>query len=234
MKYNTRKAMANIKHALNKIQKEYYGNPLYLINERDAQSMIYAELFNFFNTPRGVKVQISKNKHSVEISDKVKTIPLHAELYQNHRKGKVNKKWKGRFVDLGIILNYESLIITKKHKGKGNRTSFYGKPDWYPENAIGIEIKFNDWCFKETREKQNKKWQHFCYMVEKDLSKLNDYKRGIFVLVDREGVFSSNSDWWRFVRDLIPKSKKNRRYQTIRAYCLSPLSHKIYSYGTTG
>lgn len=232
MEYDTGKAMICIKRALNKIQKGYYGNPLYLINERDAQSMIYAELFKFFNKPRRISVYELRDEWTKIPEYRIKTIPLHAELYQNHREGKVHKKWKGRFVDLGIILNSESLIITKKYKGKKDNASFYGKPEWYPKHTIGIEIKFNDWCFKETREKQNVKWQNFCDMVEKDLSKLNDYKRGIFILVDREGIFSSSSDWCGFVYDLIPKSKSNRRYQTIKAYCLSPKSHKVYSYGT--
>jgi hypothetical protein len=75
------------------------------------------------------------------------------------------------------------------------------------------------------------KWRDFEDMVRSDLSKLNDYKRGIFVLVDREGVFSSNSDWWRFVYDLIPKSKSERRYQNIKAYYMSYLPRRVYSYG---
>ena len=231
MMYNTRNAISSVKKALNNIQKDYSGKPLYFINERDIQCRVYAELFEVFNKPKKVQVNQLKNKKGIKTANNQRTIPLHAELYQDHRNVKIYRKWKGRFVDLGIILDNKSLSVTAKHKGKKkDSNSFYGKPKWDPRHTIGIEIKFNDWCFKETKDKKNTKWRSFEEMVREDLLKLNDYKRGVFIMVDREGIFSK-SEWCEFIHELIPKSSRKRRIQTITAYYLSPTKHpKVFAY----
>jgi hypothetical protein len=220
----TKNEISRIKSALNKMQKDYYRNPQYFLNERDAQCRLYTELFKRYNKLGNVEVRNKKG----DLEDDERTIPLHAELYKEYIKNKKYKKNKPRRVDLCIILDTKSIKLTSKHKGKKDgQKKFYEKVEWEPDKAIGIEIKYNDWYYQ--KDNKNKQKERFRRAVKTDLKKLNDYKHGIFILVDRESVYN-NKEWYDLIHELMPKSSSNRRLQSIKAYYLSPSKQKIFEY----
>ena len=86
--------------------------------------------------------------------------------------------------------------------------------DFKPDDAIGIEIKFNRGHYHS--EQTNQKRRNLKRRIKQDICKLKAYKLGYFIFVDKEKVFSNNK---QFREEILGK---NHDFDMIRIYYVTP------------
>ena len=225
-----------IRLAVQRLHKRYYKHPWIFITEADIQCALYAELLGSLMKARKTIVRDANSNKINDWEYEVLTRPLHAELSSSRRK-------TTEFVDLCIIEPsvFEFWIKkTKFNRGDREVPIWTWGPSW-PENAIGIEIKFNRWVlkrkaysYKSKRERFTGRWKDLRYSLISDLDKLLRYKRGWLIFVDHHSLLRNKEEWREFMDDVIRYSNYGRLKKTLNAYYLSPKLGRALSYKSPG
>ncbi len=224
MDSNTLQTWQNkIRQAIQRVNKDYCQNPWIFMTEGDVQCALYSELAKSFVKARKTKVRNGQGKLLYENKYDVLTIPIHAELSFDHRRG-------SGYVDLSLFdpIDVEVWIKSTKFDRTDCKYPVWDF-NWKPSEAIGIEIKFNRWRTKKDaysnetkRERKTSVWLNYRKSLVTDLKKLKDYKRGWLVFVDQNNLFDSRNDWRDFVEDIIRDSNSGWAKKTLNAYYLAP------------
>lgn len=176
--------------AIAQIKQEFQKNPHIFLNERDIQCYLYHLLAGKYCVPRKTK------------NPEIRSFNLHAEIpFGSKKSGRLDKR---------CDLTYEylpSLTITPNIDF--NKLNLTRLKDWELKGgAVGIEIKFNN----HTRKKGTNKFRDFYNLILNDLQKLNEFDKGIFLLVDQFGLLTP--------QDIEELKKNSRARRTTKfEYC---------------
>lgn len=199
------------------------------------QCNLYAELLKSCIKPRKTITKDCNGKVIRDWQYQLLTRPLHAELSSSRRNST-------EYVDLCLMNPTRAKFWIKKSKfDRGNKDIPVWDWDWHPENAIGIEIKFNQWILKTNafsnktkRERVTQKWKNYRWHLLRDLKKLKRYKRGWLIFVDQHSLINSRKEWRNFVDGLIRASNYGYAKKTLNAYYLCPKFKTAFSYKSPG
>ena len=156
---------------------------------------------------------------------------LHAELSTSRRN-------TTEYVDLCIIQpkQIKFWIKTSKYNRLERDVPVWGWR-WEPEDAIGIEIKFNRWVAKThahsritKRDRVTKKWKDYCNSLVFDLQKLKRYKRGWLVFVDQHSLFQTKKELREFMDGMIRQANYGAAKKTLNVYYLCPKNNRAWAF----
>jgi len=225
----------NIRQSIQQLHKDYFKNPWTFMTEADVQCALYMKLSGRFHSNKRTFVTDASGKKIKEENLQLLTKSLHAELQTTRRK-------TIEYVDLCIIpQKYIEFYVMSRRYDKSQRIfPIYGW-DWNPEDAIGIEIKFNRWVsqryiysLKTKRTRTTQKWHDFYESLAFDLQKLKRYKRGWFVFVDQHSLFQTKEEWREFMDALIRYANYGAAKKTLNAYYLCPKNNSAWPFKSVG
>lgn len=226
----------NFRRAVQKLHRVYCKNPWIFINEDDIKCSLYSELLKTSSAVRNTLVEdLYENDISSDVKYKLLTRSLHAELSSSHR-------GDTEYVDLCLLdpAKFKFWVKKTKYNRRGKQVPIYGW-QWDYNEAIGIEIKFNQEIWKEksrsrrsNRESITRKWRVFQYNLCRDIKKLKKYKYGWLIIVDQQSLLYSpnkTSQKWRvFFSKLLENSRCKKYKYKINGYYLCPRLKRALPY----